>query len=43
MKFNIVLFCAFHCTFDHSVSNCHIRKFAKNKNDTGEVIFKDKI
>ena len=31
MKFNIVLFCAFHCTFDDSVSNCHIHKFAKTR------------
>ena len=29
MKFNIVLFCAFHCTFDDFVSNYYIRKFAK--------------
>ena len=41
MKFNIVLFCAFHCTFDDSVSNCHKRKFAKTRMILGEVIFKD--
>ena len=43
MKFNIVLCCAFHCTFDDFVSNCYIRKFAKTKMILGEVIFKDKI
>ena len=29
MKFYIVLFCAFHCTFDYFVNNCYIHKFAK--------------